>query len=155
MPLAAGISQEHADLAVLDAPRGTAVLAGHAGRLRALLQKAGLVDDQHRFPIGQGLDHVRATQIARGRLVPLHVREQPLRAPRPRVAEMLGELPAVLAFHRTQQALEIEPGLPTGLGAYKQLAQASVQRTQLRPPLKNTRYTHAPSRCNPTWIPAI
>src|SRR4051794_33726352 len=155
MPFAAGISEKHANLAVLDAPRGAAVLACHTGRLRAFLQKAGLVDDQHRLPIGQGLDHVRTTQVARSLLVPLHVRQQPLRAPRPGIAEMLGQLPAVLAFHRTQQTLEIEPGLPTRLGASKQLAQASVHRTQLRPPIKDTRYTHAPSRCNPTWIPAI
>src|SRR3954453_6881042 len=105
--------------------------------------------DQHRFPIGQGLDHIRATQIARGRLVPLHVREQPLRAPRPGVAEMLGQLPAVLAFHRTQKTLEIQPGLPTRLGTCEQLAQASLQLAQLRTPLKNTRYAQTPSRCNP------
>src|SRR3954468_9401148 len=72
-----------------------------------------------------------------------------------RAAEMLGQLPAFLAFHRTQQALKIKPHLPTRLGASEQLAQPSVQLTQLRPPLKNTRYTHAPSRCNPPWIPAI
>src|SRR4051794_7835044 len=90
MPFAAGISEEHTDLAVLDAPRRAAVLACHAGRLRSLLQKAGLVDDQHRVAVGQRLDHVRATQIARGLFVPLHVREHPLRAPRPSIAEMLG-----------------------------------------------------------------
>src|SRR3954467_12406646 len=84
-----------------------------------------------------------------------YVREQPLRAPWPGVAEMLGQLPAVLAFHRTQQALKIKPGLATRLSASEQLAQARVQRTQLRAPLKNTRYAHPPSRCNPTQIPAI
>jgi hypothetical protein len=155
MPVAAGISEKHTNLAVLDAPRRAAVLAGHTGRLRALLQKPGLVDDQHRLPVGQGLDHIRATQVARGFVVPLHVREQPLRAPRPRVAEMLGQLPAVLAFHRTQQSLKIKPGLPPRLGASKQLAQTSLQFTQLRPPVQNTRDTHAPSRSNPTSIPAI
>src|SRR5215213_8695025 len=119
------------------------------------LQKAGLVDNQHRLSIGQALDPVPATQVARRRLVPLPMREQPLRAPRPGVAEMLGQLPAVLAFHRTQQALEIEPGLPPRLGASEQLTQAGVQLTQLRPPLKNTRYAHAPSRYNPSQISAI
>src|SRR3954469_25160458 len=155
MPFAAGISQEHANLAVLDAPGSAAVLACHPGRLGAFLQKAGLVDDQHRFPIGQALDHVGATRVTRGRLVPLHMREQPLRAPRPGVAEMLGQLPAVLAFDRTQQALKIEPGLPTRLGPYEQLAQAGVQRTQLRAPIKNTPYPHSKPRCDPTPIPAI
>src|SRR4029078_4836576 len=125
------------------------------GGLRALLQKAGLVDNQHPLPIGQMPDHVPATQLARRLLVPLHVREQPLRAPRPAVAEMLGQLPAVLAFHRTQQALEIETSLPTRRGASKQLAQAAVQRTQLRAPIKNTRYPHAPPRCDPTKFAAI
>src|SRR3954447_7026158 len=107
----------------------------------------------HASPLG--LDHIRATQVARRRLVPLHVREHPLRAPRPGIAEMLGQLPAVLAFHRTQQALKIEPGLLTRLGTYEQRAQASVQLAQLRPPITNTRYPHAPSRCNPSQIPAI
>src|SRR4051812_10637646 len=99
--------------------------------------------------------HVPATQLARRLFVPLHVREQPLRAPRPGVADMLGQLPAVLALHRTQQALEIEPALPTRLTAHEQRAQASVHLARLRPPLKNTRYAHSPSRCNPTQIPAI
>ena len=130
-------------------------MAGHPDRLRPFLQKPGLVDNQHRLPIGQGLDDIRAAQVARGLLVPMHVREHPLRAPRPGVAEMLGQLPAVLAFHRTQQALEIQTGLPARLGADKQLAQARVQRTQLRPPITNTRYAHAPSRCDPTQIPAM
>src|SRR3954467_73705 len=101
---------------------------------------------------GQRLEHVRSTEVARPLLVPLHVREHPLRAPRPGVANMLGRLPAVLAFHRTQQALEIEPGLPTRLGAREQLAQATLQLAQLRPPIKNAHYAHALSGCHPTYI---
>ncbi len=108
MPVAAGISKEHADLAVLDAPGGAAVLALHPDGLRALLHKAGLIHNQDAVLIAQVLDHVPATQLARRVRVPPGVREQPLRTPWPGVPELLGELPAVLAFHRTQQALEIE-----------------------------------------------
>ena len=39
MPVAAGISEKHADLAVLDAPCSTAVLARHAGRLVPFFRK--------------------------------------------------------------------------------------------------------------------
>ena len=40
-------------------------------------------------------------------------------------------------------------------GASELRAQPSVQLTQFRPPLQNTRYAHAPSRHDPTQIPAI
>jgi hypothetical protein len=45
-PPAAGVSQEHPDLTILDAPGGPAVLALHADRFAPLLEEAGLVDDQ-------------------------------------------------------------------------------------------------------------
>jgi hypothetical protein len=154
MPFVAGIGQEHADLAVLDAPRRAAVLARHAGRLHALLQKPGLVDDQHRILSGQMLDGVVAAEVARGILVPLHMREHPLRAPWPGIAEMFGQLPAVLTLDRAQQAFEIEPDLPTRLNAPEQLAQPRMQPTQLRPPVKDTRCAHHTSRCDPTRISA-
>src|SRR3712207_93339 len=46
LPVATGVAEEHADLAVLDAARRAAVLPLHPGRLVALLEAAGLVDRQ-------------------------------------------------------------------------------------------------------------
>ena len=42
------IGGKHADLAVGDLARRSGVLAAHAARVLALLEKAGLVDHQHR-----------------------------------------------------------------------------------------------------------
>jgi hypothetical protein len=51
MPMAAGIAEEHANLAVLDAPRRTGVLAVDPGRLDTFLEKAGLIQHQDRIVI--------------------------------------------------------------------------------------------------------
>lgn len=43
---AAGIAEEHADLAVLDAPRRAGILPPDADRVRSLLQKPRFIDDK-------------------------------------------------------------------------------------------------------------
>ena len=58
MPVAAGVGQEHADLAVLDPPGRARILALDAGRLGALLQEPGLIHDQHAARVAQVLDHI-------------------------------------------------------------------------------------------------
>ena len=134
VPLAAAVGQEDPDLAVLDPPRGAAVLPGDAGRVPAFLHKAGLVHDQDGALGAEALDGVVAAQVAGGLLVPQHVAEHPLGAPGPGVAEVLGQLPAVLALHRAEQALEVAPGLLARLGADEQPAEPGQQLLQLRPP---------------------
>src|SRR3954449_9245637 len=93
VPPAAAVGQEHADLTVLDLAQRAAVLPRHAGRVAALLHEAALVDDQHRVLGAQAPDRVLAAEVAGRLLVPQHVAEHPLRAPRPRVADRLRELP--------------------------------------------------------------
>src|SRR3954463_8155823 len=81
-----------------------AVLPRHPDRVLALLQEAGLVDDQHAVRGPEMLDDVVAAQISGRVLVPQHVAEHPLRSPGSGIADLLGKLPAVLAFRRAQQA---------------------------------------------------
>jgi hypothetical protein len=70
LPVAAGIGQEHADLAVFDPPRRARILAPDPDRVLALLDEPGLVDHQHAVPIPEGLDHVSADTIAQGISIP-------------------------------------------------------------------------------------
>jgi hypothetical protein len=58
------IAEEHADLAILDAPCRPTVLAGHPTRVRALLQEPRLVHGQDAIRIAQVLHHVAAEIIA-------------------------------------------------------------------------------------------
>ena len=115
MPLATGESQEDPDLAVLDPLGGARVLALHAGRLNALLEGPGLVDDKHALGVG----HVLA-RIGRGR-------RRPGRRPSPRaeqvldalgglVASLLRELPGVLTLAEEEAADVLDCPSP-GLGA--------------------------------------
>ena len=96
----AGVAQEHADLAVLDPTCRAAVLPLHPGRLVALLQEAGLGEDQHCIRIAQVLDHI-GPQVIPDRIgVPAHAREEILHPVRRGVPRRLGQLPAVLALQR-------------------------------------------------------
>ena len=107
--VAAGIGQEHADLAVLDPPRRAAVLPLHARRLAALLEKAGLVQDQHAARIAQMLGHIGPQIVADRVRVPAHPAQELLHPVRRPVPGRLRQLPAVLALHRRQQPLADRP----------------------------------------------
>src|ERR1019366_4610582 len=54
MTVARHVGGEDADLAVRDLASGTSVLPHHPARRLALLEKAGLVDHQHRNPCDPG-----------------------------------------------------------------------------------------------------
>src|SRR3981081_2130261 len=60
MTVARNVGSEDADLAVRNLPCRTSVLPCHAARRLALLEKAGLVDHQHRIVIRQMLDDIVA-----------------------------------------------------------------------------------------------
>jgi hypothetical protein len=84
-------------------PGGAGVLALHAYRVRALLQVAGFVHDQHRVLVVQALDD-EATEIVAYRVgIPPGSRQQMLQAVGGRVSGMLGERPAVPARQVRQQ----------------------------------------------------
>ncbi len=76
----------------------------HADRFRALLQEAGLVDDQHAVGVAEMLGNEGDEIIAHRLDIPVGGIEQALHALRPRLAEMFGELPAVLALDGSSRA---------------------------------------------------
>jgi hypothetical protein len=108
-PLGAGVGQEDADLAVLDPPGGAGVLTLHPRRLAALLQKPRLVHHQHPARVTQVLHDVAVHVIAQPIRIPTGAGQQPLHPIRRRLPSLLGQLPAVLARHITQQPPH-EPG---------------------------------------------
>src|SRR4051795_1904261 len=113
--VAAGVTQEDADLAILDAARGAAVLPLHADRLRPLLHEPGLVQHQHGAGIAEVLDHV-GPQIVPNRVgVPPHPAEEVPHPVRRAVARRLGQPPAVLAPHRRQQPAQVRQRAPARL----------------------------------------
>jgi hypothetical protein len=59
-PVRVGIGAEDTDLAVLGTPGGAGVLPLDPGRLDALLQEAGVVDDQHTCRVAEVVDDVFA-----------------------------------------------------------------------------------------------
>ena len=110
MAMPAGIGEKHPDLTVLDAAGGAGVLAFDAGRLVALLEKAGLVEHQHGVRIAEMLDDIGAQVIAHGVGIPVHAGEEILHAIGAGIAGGFRQVPAVLALERREQALQIGPG---------------------------------------------
>jgi hypothetical protein len=70
-----------ANLAVLPAARGPAVLALYPDRLRAFLKETGLVHDQHAVRIAEILSHVGLQVVTHTIRVPLRRIERPLHPP--------------------------------------------------------------------------
>jgi len=85
-------------------------LPRHSRRLGPLLHEPRLVDDQHSAAlVAQVVHDVRAQLVAHGLRVPVGVGEEPLDPLWTRLAQPFGELPAILALHRGQQAVQIPP----------------------------------------------
>ena len=66
------ITQEHADLTVLDPPRRAAVLSRDARRFRSLFEETGLVDDEHAVGLAELLHGVVSQVVSHriGRFAP-------------------------------------------------------------------------------------
>src|SRR3954453_8077079 len=133
--MAAGIGEEDANLAVLDASRSAGVLAVDPGRLGALLEKAGLVQHQDRVGITQVLDHIGAQIIAERIGVPVNAREERLHAVWRVVAGRLGKMPAVLPLQGGQQALKIRQGASARLRTPEPRGNPPGNRLQLLSPV--------------------
>ena len=107
--MAAGIAEEHADLAVFDAAGGAGILPLHARGFVALLEKAGFVENQHGGGIIEMLAHIGLQVVADGIGIPLRPRQKVLHAIRRRITSGFGQLPAVLPLDRRQQPTQIRP----------------------------------------------
>ena len=98
---------------------------------RPLLQKAGLVHDEHASGlISEMLDDVVPEVVADAVGVPGGGTQQALHAPGPGFADRLRELPAVLALDALQQAGQVAPG---SLPRFAAGETVSDPRVQLRP----------------------
>ncbi|ESZ00014.1 hypothetical protein X736_33245 [Mesorhizobium sp. L2C089B000] len=90
LAVAARVSQEHADLAVLDPPRRSRVLTRDTGGTIALLHKSRLVDDQDAILIAQRLHHIIANLVSEPISVPVAAPQQRLHPIRPLRSGLLG-----------------------------------------------------------------
>jgi hypothetical protein len=104
------VNGEHADLAVGDLACRAGVLALHPAGRGALLEKAGLIDDQHGIRCRQGLERVVAHQIAQRVGLPAAAAEHGLLPPGTGITGRLGTHPAGLAPLRPEQPVQERRG---------------------------------------------
>src|SRR4029079_4636262 len=123
-----------ADLAVLDPARGAGVLPLYPGRLGALLEEAGLVNDQHPVGVAEVGQDVLAQVVADRVGVPVGTAEQVLDAVGGGVAETLGPLPGVLALDVQEQAVDVLQDAAARLGAREVAGDALAHASQLVAP---------------------
>ncbi len=103
------MGREDADLAVGDlAGRARVLTCDPAGGL-ALLQETGLVEDQHRVPLGQALDRVVAHEVAERVRLPAAAAENRLLAPGAGIARRFRPHPAGLTPLGAEQAVQKQP----------------------------------------------
>jgi hypothetical protein len=120
--VARGISRGDAGLGVLDPPGGAGVLPRDTRRMGALLEGPGLVQDQDGVRIAERLHDVGPQVVANPVGVPVGPAQQVPDAVRGVFADLLGELPRVLARHRGQEAdagdqVQLLPPVADFLGA--------------------------------------
>ena len=80
------------------------VLALHPDRMHALLHIAGLIDDQDRAGITEGVDDVVTQIISNPVGVPFRPRQQMLQPIGGGITAMLGDRPAILAIQARDHA---------------------------------------------------
>ena len=104
------ISGEDADLAIGDLAGRPGVLPSNAARRRALLEEAGLVDDQHGVALGQRLERIVAHNIAQRVGIPVAAPQHRLLAPGTGIASGLRSHPPRLAPLRSEQRVQESRG---------------------------------------------
>jgi len=115
-------------MAVDGVARSAGVLARDAAGLRALLQEAGLIHDQHTTRlVPEVLHDVLAQIVAHPVGVPGGGVQQSLRTLRPDLADRLCQLPAVLALNPIEQ---------TGQVALRPLAHRGTREARGDPPVQ-------------------
>src|SRR5271154_3721977 len=106
MTVARNVGSEDSDLAVRDLACGTSVLPRHSARRLALLEKAGLVDNEDRIVIRQMLDDIIADDIAQAIGIPIPAAEDRLLPPGPRIASCLRAHPTSFALLISEQTFQ-------------------------------------------------
>jgi hypothetical protein len=134
MALGGDVGGEDADLTVGDLACRAGVLPLHAAGGGALLEKAGLVDDQHGIRCRQGLEGIVAHQIAQGVGIPAAAAEHGLLPPGAGIARGLRAPPAGLAPFRPEQPVQESGGGSRHAGMAEQTPDVRLDRLQLRRP---------------------
>ena len=127
------------DLAHRDAADGAAVLAGRARAVRGGFLVGGFVDDQHHLVLVLACSYVLGRPVRGGiQQVPLvnaGARQQVLHPVRARVADRLGQRPAVVILQLRQQAVHHvtagQPGFPAG-EAWRDPGHQVIEQSRVR-----------------------
>src|SRR5882672_3624118 len=112
MAMTRKVGSEDADLAICNLACRTSVLPRHTARRLALLEKAGLVDDEDRIVICQMLDDIVADNIAQGIGIPIPATKDRLLPPWTRIASCLRAHPTGLALLIAEQTLQKKACVP-------------------------------------------
>src|SRR6478672_2224017 len=144
MTMTRNVGSEDSDLAIGNLACRTSVLPRHPARRFALLEKAGLVDHQHRIVIRQMLDDIVAHDIAQGISVPIPTPQNCLLPPWARIARRLRPHPASLALLISEQAFQEQAGIRRDTLLREQRTYLFLDLTKRRRPqrkrLLNRRY---------------
>jgi hypothetical protein len=149
------IGGEDADLAIGDLAGRAGVLPSDAARRLALLQKAGLVDGQHRVPLGQRLKSIVAHNVAQRLGIP--VAQHRLLTPGADIASRLRPHPARRSgpsrVSRKAAAEATTLGGPINQLSLAFRSSASSRRSSMATPLiasspKSWSTGERPQRCN-------
>jgi hypothetical protein len=133
----AGIGQEDTDLAVLAFASGARILAFDADRLGALLEKAGLINDEDGIVVTEVLDDIRAEVVADLIGIPVSRGKQALDAIGRGVADMFSDLPAILALDGTDESAEVVVSLLARFSAEKVMGDALMKSGKADGPSTN------------------
>src|SRR5438046_2011768 len=106
MTVARNIGSEDSDLAVRDLARRTSVLPRHAARRLALVEKAGLIDHQHRVIVRQMIYDIVTHDIAQAIGIPIPATQDRLLPPWTRIACGLRAHPTGLALLVSEQTFQ-------------------------------------------------
>jgi hypothetical protein len=134
VPAWGGVGQVHRHLGVLDPARGTRVLALYAYRVDALLDVAGLIDDQDRTPIAERVDDIVAQIITHSIGIPAGSRQQMLQPIRGRCAAVLSDGPAILAIQARDHSRHQRTGMTQRLISGETRRDPIQYRRELRLP---------------------
>ena len=115
-PLGRGVGQEYPNLTVFNPARRAAVLTLHPCGLVPLLEKPGFVHHQYAVSVAQVLHNVTGQIVTNQVGVPPVGGQQVLHPVGSGVPRLLRQLPAVLAFHGTEQPPQVVQRPPTRLG---------------------------------------
>src|SRR6266478_2345178 len=134
MTVARYVGSEDANLAVRDLACGTSVLPRHPARRLALLEKAGLVDHQHRIVVRQMLDDIIADNITQAIRIPIPATQDRLLPPRTGIASCLRAHPTGFALLISQQTFQKQASIRRNTILIEQRTYPFLDLTERRRP---------------------